>query len=230
MNCKLDIIAIIPARGGSKSIVSKNLAILGGKPLLCWPIETALATSEINNIIVSTDNDKIAEVATELGVGIHHRPPELGLDSALVVDTVRHIYQELIGKKKSADIFVLLEATSPLRTPELVSRCLKRLVQENLDSIATFHVAEVNPERAWRIENGKPFPFIDGAIPWKPRQEFPPAYHLNGAVYAFRPGRLPAESLGLLFGKMGAELIDSNSIIDIDDERDLKVANALLES
>jgi CMP-N-acetylneuraminic acid synthetase len=225
---KLRVAALIPARGGSKSVPYKNLYPVGGKPLVAWPIETAIATPEIDDIYVSTDDDRISSCALKYGVRIHHRPAELASDTALVADTVRHLYAMLVEQSEQIDVFVLLEATSPFRTPEMIRRCLKRMVDEDLDSIATFHRAEINPWRTWRITDGEPSPFIPDAIPWLPRQQLPDAYQLNGAVYAFRPGRLPADSPRLLFGKIGAEIVDSNDVIDIDEQKDFAIANAIL--
>lgn len=224
------IIAVVPARGGSKSLPYKNLHPLGGRPLLAWPIEIGRTVPEIDRVIVSTDDDRIAEAAVSLGAEVRKRPPELATDTALVVDTLRHLYRELMKEGETPDIFVLLEATSPLRTVEMVSRCLRRLVTEKLDSIATFHEAEINPERVWRVEAGRPRPFIDGAVPWKPRQLLTPAYQLNGAVYAFWPSRLPSDGPSILFGQIGAEIVAAEQVIDIDDHKDFVIANALLES
>lgn len=224
----LNVVALIPARGGSKSVPYKNLYPLGGKPLLAWPIETALATPEIDSIYVSTDDERISACARDHGAKVHQRPAELASDTALVADTVRHLYSELTARSEGIDIFVLLEATSPFRTPEMIRRCLKRMVDEDLDSIATFHRAEVNPWRTWQISDGEPSPFIPGAIPWLPRQKLPDAYQLNGAVYAFRPDRLPADTPRLLFGKLGAEIVDANDVIDIDEQKDFAIANAIL--
>ena len=112
----------------------------------------------------------------------------------------------------------------------MVTRCLERMVRANLDSIATFHPAVINPARTWAIEDGRPRPFIDGADPWQPRQKLAPAFQLNGAVYAFRPDRLPADGTGLLFGRMGAEVVSADDVIDIDDERDFIIADAILRS
>lgn len=224
------IIAIIPARGGSKSLPYKNLYPLGGRPLLAWPIETAKSVPEIDRLLVSTDDDRIASAAMEFGADVHRRPAELATDTALVVDTLRHLYADLRSQGEAADIFVLLEATSPLRDAGMVSRCLARLVAEKLDSIATFHEAEINPERVWRVDEGRPRPFIDGAVPWKPRQQLTPAYQLNGAVYAFWPSRLPSNGPSILFGRMGAEIVPADQVIDIDDHKDFVIANALLES
>ncbi len=226
----IEVIACIPARGGSKSIPRKNLHPLGGKPLLAWPIETALATPEIDRVFVSTDDDEIAEVGSKLGAEIHERPPELAGDTALVIDAVRHLLAWLKSNGRPAGIGVLLEATSPFRTPELVSRCIERVARESLDSIATFSPASINPERAWRLDDNHPRPFIDGAVPWKPRQQLTPAYELNGAVYAFQADRLPADGPSFLFGRMGAEVVQADDVIDIDDERDFVIANAILRS
>lgn len=224
------IVALIPARGGSKSVRRKNLVHLAGRPLLAWPIETARATPQIDRIVVSTDDAEIAATARALGAEVHDRPAELASDGALVIDTIRHVRDWLRGSGRPAGIMVLLEATSPFRTPELVSRCLTRMQAEKLDSIATFQEAAINPERVWRLEAGAPRPFIDGAVPWKPRQALTPAYQLNGAVYAFRPDSLPDDSPGLLFGKTGAEIVASDSTIDIDDQKDFVIAEALLRT
>jgi CMP-N,N'-diacetyllegionaminic acid synthase len=223
------VIAMTPARGGSKSVPYKNLHLLGGKPLLAWPIETARATPAIDRVIVSTDDDRIADAAKVLGAEVYRRPNELATDTAVVADAIRDLWRRLKSEGETATILVLLEATSPFRTPEMIERCLRRLVDEQLDSIATFHEAEINPERTWRIEGGAPEPFIRGAIPWKPRQLLTPAYQLNAAVYAFRPDALPADSPSILFGRMGAEIVPADSVIDIDTLKDFTYANALLQ-
>ena len=223
------VIAMTPARGGSKSVPYKNLHLLGGKPLLAWPIETARATPAIDRVIVSTDDDRIADAAKVLGAEVDRRPNELATDTAVVADAIRDLWRRLKSEGETATILVLLEATSPFRTPEMIERCLRRLVDEQLDSIATFHEAEINPERTWRIEGGAPEPFIRGAIPWKPRQLLTPAYQLNAAVYAFRPDALPADSPSILFGRMGAEIVPADSVIDIDTLKDFTYANALLQ-
>lgn len=224
------VIAVTPARGGSKSVPYKNLYLLGGKPLLAWPIETARQTTSIDRVIVSTDDERIAAAARTLGAEVYARPAELATDTAVVADTIRELWGRLRGEGETATILVLLEATSPFRTPQLIDRCLQRMADEQLDSIATFHEAEINPERTWRIERGAPEPFIKGAVPWKPRQLLTPAYQLNAAVYAFRPDALPADSPSILFGKMGAEIVPADSVIDIDTLKDFTYANALLKS
>lgn len=224
------VVAVIPARGGSKAVPLKNLHTLGGKPLLAWPIETALGVPEIDRVIVSTDDERIAIAGREMGAEIYERSPELATDEAYVADVLRNLHRQLVSEGEAADIIVLLEATSPFRSPALISRCLLRIISERLDSIATFHEAAINPERVWKIENEVPRPFLEGAIPWKPRQQLMPAFQLNGAVYAFRTSTFPTSGPAVLFGKMGAEILTADEVIDIDDHKDFIIANAILES
>lgn len=217
-------------RGGSKSIINKNLALLGDKPLLAWPIEIASQVPEIDQIIVSTDSQDIAHAAESYGATIQHRPDYLATDTALVADAIRYCREVLKEQDKMPDYLILLEATSPFRTVEIIQKCLYRLVNENLDSIATFSEAEINPHRTWSIQEGYPEPFIKDAIPWLSRQKLPKAYQLNGVVYAFNLKNFPKEGPNVLFGNMGAEILDRNSAIDIDTKMDLVIANVLFET
>lgn len=230
MNGRGLVVALVPARGGSKSVPRKNLVPLAGRPLLAWPIAVALDTAQIDRVIVSTDDAEIAATARTHGAEVHDRPPELATDEALVVDTIRTVRDWLAAAGTPAAVMVLLEATSPFRTAELVGRCVDRLFDEQLDSIATFHTAAINPERVWRIEEGAPRPFIDGTVPWRPRQALTPAYQLNGLVYAFRPDRLPPDSPGLLFGRIGAEIVPADAVVDIDEHKDFVIAESLLRA
>jgi len=224
------VIALIPARGGSKSIHHKNLQILGDRPLIGWPISCALETSELDRVIVSTDDPLISKVARELEAEVYIRPEELASDTSLVADTIRQLWKQLRSEGETAEIVVLLEATSPFRNPELIRLCLNRLVNENLDSIATFHEADLHPERAWSIVEGVPSPFISGAVPWTPRQLLRTAYQLNGAVYALYPDRLPPSAPNILFGRMGAQVVPADTVVDIDTLKDLVIANAIFKS
>jgi CMP-N,N'-diacetyllegionaminic acid synthase len=223
------IVALIPLRGGSKSIKNKNLRFLGGKPLMAHSIEVALQVPEIDRIIVSTDSLAIAEVGKNFGAEIYMRPEELATDTALVIDVIRDLRETLNQQGEEASIMVLLEATSPLRSVSLVRKCLQRLVCDNYDSIATFQESDINPHRTWKIDENSIKPFISGAIPWLPRQQLPDTYQLNGAVYAFFLNKLMDNVNSLLFGRMAAEIMNDKTI-DIDNEEDLIIAEALFES
>ncbi|MEF8789164.1 MAG: acylneuraminate cytidylyltransferase family protein [Haloarculaceae archaeon] len=224
------VVALIPARGGSKGIPNKNVRPLDGKPLVGWAVDVARATDAVDRVVVSTDDERIASVAREFGAEVLDRPPELARDDSLVIETVRHAVEALSDRGETARYVAMLEPTSPLREPRDVGRCLDRLATEpELDSVATFRPAEVNPHRTWRLDEAdRPEPFVPGADPWLPRQELPEAYQLNGAVYAFDVDALPEEGVSLLFGTAGAVPMPPERSVDIDTELDLAYAEAVL--
>jgi CMP-N,N'-diacetyllegionaminic acid synthase len=223
------VIAVIPARGGSKSVPGKNIRPLGGKPLLAWSIEVAQQVSEIDRVIVSTDDAEIASVGRAHGAEVYARPPHLATDEALVIDALKDLLQTLQAESETPEWVVLLEPTCPLRTVDDVRDCLKLIAQGAYDSVATFKDAELNPHRAWRLVDGVPEVFIAGAVPWLPRQKLPKAYQLNGAVYVFRANLLAREAKSLLVGRLGAVLMPRDRSQDIDDSVDFTIVEALLK-
>ena len=223
------VIAVIPARGGSKSVPGKNIRLLGGKPLLAWSIEVARQVSEIDRIIVSTDDAQIASVGRAYGAEVYDRPPHLATDDALVIDALKDLLQTLQAERETPEWVILLEPTCPLRTADDVRGCLNLIAQGGYDSVATFKDAELNPHRAWRLIDGVPEVFIGGAVPWLPRQKLPKAYQLNGAVYVFRANLLAEEAKSLLVGKLGAVLMPRDRSQDIDDSVDFTIVEALLK-
>jgi CMP-N,N'-diacetyllegionaminic acid synthase len=223
------VIAVIPARGGSKSVPGKNIRSLRGKPLLAWSIDIAKQVSEIDRIIVSTDDAKIASVGRAHGAEIYARPPHLATDEALVIDALKDLLQTLQSEGETPEWVILLEPTCPLRTADDVRTCLNLIAKGGYDSVATFKDAELNPHRAWRLVDGVPEVFIPGAVPWLPRQQLPKAYQLNGAVYVFRASLLAQEARSLLVGKLGAVLMPRDRSQDIDDNIDFTIVEALLK-
>lgn len=223
------VIAVIPARGGSKSVPGKNIRSLGGKPLLAWSIDVARQVSEIDRIIVSTDDAQIASVGRTYGAEVYARPPHLATDEALVIDALKDLLQTLQAEGETPEWVILLEPTCPLRTADDVRDCLELVAQGGYDSVATFKDAELNPHRAWRLVDGVPEVFIAGAVPWLPRQKLPKAYQLNGAVYVFRANLLAKEAKSLLVGKLGAVLMPRDRSQDIDDSVDFIIVEALLK-
>ena len=222
------ILAVIPARGGSQSIPRKNVVDLGGKPLLAWSIAAAAAVPSIDRIIVSTDDPVISAVASRYDAEVMQRPAALATDTALVIDAVRDLLARLRNEGWFPDICVLLEPTCPLRSPTDIRACLSLLDDDDIDSVATFKPAELHPHRAWKIEEGKPSTVVPGVNPWLPRQQLPPAYQLNGAVYAFRADRLDDDRDSILFGRTAAVVMPAERSVDIDTWLDLHLAEAMI--
>ncbi len=224
------VIAVIPARAGSKSIPNKNVREIAGKPLISWSIKVAQGSKYIDRVIVSTDGDLIAQVSRNNGAEVLERPASLAGDTSLVIDSLRDIIKKIREQGESAAYMLLLEPTSPLRTVEDVDGVIELISSGQFDSVATFRDAELNPHRAWKIENGNVRVFIDGAVPWLPRQQQPEAWQLNGAVYAFDIDKLPAEGVSVLFGRIGALTMPPERSLDIDNNVQFSIAEVLLGS
>ncbi|MNZ90707.1 CMP-N,N'-diacetyllegionaminic acid synthase [compost metagenome] len=224
------VVALIPARGGSKSIPYKNMKLMNGRPLLAWTIETALLTEEIDRVIVSTDHEGIASAAIQHGAEVMMRPNRLAEDDSLPIDVIRYCLEQLRLDGEMADLIVYLEPTCPLRRPEDITKCLSILTDpgNDLTSVATFKKAELHPLRAWTINGNKPSLFIDGAVPWLPRQQLPDVYQLNGAVYALTAESISEASISVLSDRCGAVIMPSSRSVDIDDEIDFLMAELLM--
>ncbi|MBK0401708.1 acylneuraminate cytidylyltransferase family protein [Adhaeribacter sp. BT258] len=225
-----NVLAIIPARGGSKGIPGKNLRLLNGKPLIQYSIDAALESELINKIVVSTDDDKIAEASIGLGAEVIKRPESLAGDKALVIDAIRYTIKESELQGFVPDIIVLLECTSPIKSVEEIDLAIRKLINNEADSVATFKETAVSPNRLWRIEDGKVAPFIESASPFMPRQAQPKGYELTGQVYAFTTYILNQnpEAISILLGRV-LPIISKSKAVDIDEELDLLIAEQVLK-
>ena len=224
------VVAVIPARGGSKTVRRKNLRDVGGKPLLAWSIDVAVETDAIDRIIVSTDSKEIACVGRDFGAEVVERPDRLATGDALVIDTLRQLVERLRNTGESAQYMAMLEPTCPFRASEDVQSALDLLREESLDSVASFTDADLNPHRAWTIEDDRARPVIDDADPWQPRQSLPDAYQLNGGVYAFVIDALPDTGSEMLFGDHGAITMPPERSVDIDTSLHLEFARLIADS
>lgn len=222
------VLALVPARGGSKGLPGKNIRELCGKPLIAWPIALAAESEYIDKTIVSTDADDIAGVARAHGASVIPRPAELASDTAIVADVIRHVLSVLDGAGERYDYIILLEATSPMRTVGMIDECIRTLARPEIDSVATFQLADPPPSRLWKIDGDDVTPFMDGANPWLPRQQQIQAYRLNGMVYGFDVDAFRKSTTGTLFvGKVAAVVTDT-VCVDIDTLDDFQLAEMLL--
>ncbi len=126
------MLGVIPARGGSKGIPGKNIRPLAGKPLIAWTIEAARASKRLDRFVVSTEDAGIARVARRWGAEVLPRPGKLATDKAGTWAVLRHVLKEI-----PADAVVLLQPTSPVRSPGLIDRCVRRFFRKKTDSVAT---------------------------------------------------------------------------------------------
>ena len=200
------ILAVTPARGGSKGVPRKNLHLVCGKPLIAWTIEAAQAAHRIDRYVVSTDDDEIAAVARRFGAEVLVRPAELATDEA---DTLRVLQHALAHGP--VDTLVLLQATSPVRDAGLIDRCLERFLQTDADSLATGFMCRY-------VEYGKND---------LRRQDLEGFFYDDGNTYVMRADLVRA---GDRYGtRIERVLLDRDQNIEIDDEFDLWLAERVLE-
>lgn len=215
----MDVVALIPARGGSKGIPRKNLAPLAGKPLLRWAIDAARDSALVTRIVVSTDDDEIAEAARD--VEVLRRPDELAADETPMLPVIRHALEHL----GPCDVLVLLQPTSPCRTARHVDEAVRLLLDTGADVCVS--VVEVPHRYAPEslMELGEDGLLQARAEPTR-RQAKSRHYARNGpAVLALRPETLGAE---LYAGKVVGYVMDESESLDVDTQSDLEVAERLL--
>ncbi len=215
------ILAIIPARGGSKGIPRKNLIEVGGKPLLAWTIEVGLQSRFIDRLILSSEAPEIRETAKKYGCEVPFiRPQELATDEATTANVVLHALNKL---EDSYDYIVLLQPTSPLRTTQDIDSCIEECHKRDAPSCATVSATDNSPFWMYFLDPENHMqPIIETTIRPTRRQELPTAYALNGAVYVVQRE---------LFQKTGnfitedtiAHIMPKERALDIDTELDLNI-------
>lgn len=181
---KNKIVALIPARGGSKGIKNKNIIDLCGKPLISYTIQAALESKYIDKVIVSTDSQEIADVAIKYGAEVPFlRPGELASDTSKTIDAVMHAVGELEKRKEEYDILILLQATQPLRTADDIDSAIELFIKNKGQSLVSVSPVEDNPILIRTIDNlGR----MNSILPMKStcrRQNMPLYYRVNGCIY-----------------------------------------------
>lgn len=219
------VVAVIPARGGSKGLPGKNIRELAGKPLIAHSIEVAKKCAAIDRVIVSTDAEDIAHIAVSFGAEVVNRPAHLATNDALVADALHHLKAVL---DSHCSVMVLLETTSPIRSVEMIDHCISQVLALECDSIATFIESEPPLTRLWKITEGAASPLIAESNPWLPRQKQDKIYQLTGQVYAFNYQMFVDQKCkSVLFGKTES-LIVRGPIVDIDTLDDFLLAEHLI--
>lgn len=180
----MKVIAIIPARGGSKGIPKKNLYEVGGKPLIAWSIEAAMNSTSIDKIVVTTDSLEILEFSNQYQkvTGIV-RPKDLAQDLSPTEPVIRHVLDTLKDKDKY-DYLVLLQPTSPLRTSEDIENALGAIKNSEATSLISVVQPNHHPLKSFvKDEKGYLKGLVNNQFPFMPRQELPETFQPNGAIY-----------------------------------------------
>ena len=228
---KLNVLAVIPARGGSKGIPLKNLKKINGVPMVQLAAQVASSVEFIDRIVVSTDNEEIAEAAIEGGADAPFRRPEI-LSGDRISDTqvLAHALQEVERQdKKIYDIVVMLQPTSPLRTKQHIVDSIEMLVNDSYDSVWTVSEtdAKCHPLKQLTIKN-KALDYYDNkGKDIIARQQLEMVYHRNGIAYVLKRDVI-LNSKTIKGSNCGA-LICQGDFISIDTEKDIELTNYFLK-
>jgi CMP-N,N'-diacetyllegionaminic acid synthase len=233
---QLTVLGLIPARGGSKAIPRKNIVPLGGRPLVSYTCEAALAARTLTRVVASTDDEDIAAVVREAGVEVPFlRPPQLAQDHTPSIDVARHAVAWLDREQGwKPDIVVLLQPTSPLRKAEHIDGAVRHLIAENIDTVVSVVPVPHNvlPWSLMELEGGRLRDFWTTELRFDRyrRQGQPTLFARNGpAVLVTRTQVL--ETCNSFYGEsIGAYQMDTGSSVDIDGPDDLRLAAALLRT
>ena len=226
------VLAIVPARGGSKGVPGKNVRLLGGRTLLEYTAAAARDAAVIDRIVVSTDSEEVAAAGRAAGLEVPFlRPAALAQDDTPMLPVIRHAIDEVTRAGWTPELVVLLQPTSPLRRPDHVARAVELLRSSGADSVVT--VVEVpkhlSPDYVMRMDGGVLRPFLTEGERVTRRQDVRPAYSRDGTVYAFRRDTL--DRCGSIYGDDCRPLIiDARESLSIDTPEDWAAAEKILEA
>ena len=229
----MQILGLVPARGGSKGVPRKNIRLLGGRPLIAYTIDAAKRATRLDRVVVSTEDEEIAEIARALGAEVpFRRPPELARDDSPTLPVVQHALRTLEDQDWRCDAVCVLQPTFPFRSPADIDACIERFEESQADCVVTVHkvphqynphwVFLQRPDGTLRISTGE-------VAPIPSRQLLPPAFHRSGSIYVTRADVVLNRSL--LYGErtVGYETPIGNCC-NIDSPEDWARAEALLEA
>ena len=220
------VLAIIPARGGSKGIPRKNIRDVAGKPLIAWTIAAAKKSKYIDRVILTSEDEEIINVAKSFGCEVPFvRPAELSQDDTSGMEPILHAMEKVTGY----DIIVLLQVTSPLRLSEDIDGCIEECEARDGQACVTVSLVQENPYWMYQLDSNKTMhPLITQTEKIHRRQDMPSIYIINGAVYAAQAQWLQQHKTFVTKETAGYVMPLERSI-DIDTEIDLQLASQFLQ-
>ena len=223
------ILAVIPARGGSKGLPGKNIRDLAGKPLIAWSIDAARQSKYVDEVIVSTDCAETARIAKACGGNVPFiRPSALATDEAKGIDVIAHALDWRNETSPQIDLVLVLQPTSPLRTHQDIDQAIELLFKKEARSMVSVCPVEHHP---WWMnvlpENHSMKDFLRPELINTNRQQLPPYYRLNGAIYLADISFLKQTRSFIADGTF-AYLMPPENSIDIDTLLDFRLAELLL--
>jgi N-acylneuraminate cytidylyltransferase len=216
------ILAVIPARGGSKRLPRKNVLPLAGKPLVGWSIDAAKESQYVDQIFISTDDQEIADVASQFGIYVPElRPADLASDTAKTESVLIYTLEKY---GKDSDIVVLLQPTSPLRTAKHIDEALELFIKKQAFSIVSVTSCEHSPIWANTLPEGGSMKDFIRPEALQRSQDLGEYFRLNGAIYIFDVSKLKTVGEIRYTSESFAYIMDNNVSFDIDNKLDFELA------
>ena len=223
----MNIISIIPARGGSKGIPRKNIKLLNGKPLISYSIDASNSCSLIDDTYVSTEDAEISEISKGNNAEVIERPDELAGDDSSSIDVILHVLDYLENKGELPDLFVLLQPTSPLRTSEDIEASINSFLESDCDSLVSVCELDHRSLLNFSLEDGFLVQNNNESLFNSRRQDIPTYYSLNGAIYITTPEFI-RKNKSFYSDKTIPHVMSKEKSIDIDTSFDFKLAEFIL--
>lgn len=221
------ILAIIPARGGSKTIPRKNIKLLNGKPLIYYTIKESIKSKYLGRIIVSTEDKEISEISKKYGAEVIERPEELAKDETPTIDVIFHVLQVVKAENFEPGLVVLLQPTSPLRNAQDIDNAIELFLKNDCESVVSVCEVEHSPYWSFEIENRYLKPIFGGKYLNMRRQDLPKVYTPNGAIYVSTPEIL-RKYKSFYCSKTIPYIMPPERSVDIDNEIDFMLAELLM--
>jgi len=221
-----NIVAIIPARGGSKGIPKKNLINFCGKPLISWTINQALFTKSISTVWVTSDSEEILNVAKKLGANTISRSKSLSSDTSTTESTWKHALKIIEEKTGSVDMVIGLQPTSPIRESKDIEKAIQIFKKSKSDSL--FSATEIGDFYVWQKKKQKLTSLNYDYENRGRRQDYTKQYVENGSFYIFKPQTLKKFN-NRLGGKIEISLMDFWKSFEIDSFEDLELCETLMK-
>lgn len=224
----MKLLTIIPARGGSKGVPGKNRIPVYGKPLVAWTIECALRTDASQKIVVSSDDSSILAIAESYeNVVASPRPASLSQDQTPITDVIEYFLaqEEAVGSPPY-DAILLLQPTAPIREPSHILGAMNALRPGINSVISVVEMRDMHPARMYRLESDELSPLIP-EYEHARRQDIPPAYYRNGSIYLVRTEAFRGQRTVMAKPSAGY-LMESNLLLNIDEPRDMLIAEPLI--
>lgn len=224
----MKVLAIIPARSGSKGLPRKNIINLLHKPLISWSIEASLKSKYITKTVVSSDDDEILSVAKEFGADVLKRDAALAQDDVKTEPVLLDVIEKL---DESFDYIVLLQATSPLRTAQHIDEAFEQLLEQKAKALISVYEPNHSALKAFLVdENNCLKGVVNDEYPFSPRQLLPKTYYPNGAIYIINTKDFLEHQQLFIKGQTTFYLMEKKQSHDIDTLKDLEEVEALLQS